>query len=168
MQLSKIKVCLVEPCEASRFFDFTTRNGLDDSRLYWQQSLDAPHKDLFIASMARQDTGFCFLNRAPKYQAFRHQNMFEIQDLYVAVDYRRQGIGSALMEHCESLARKAGGEKIGVGVGLSAGFGPAQILYAQRGFVPDGRGLTYDRRGVKPGEFIPVDDHLCLMLEKKL
>jgi hypothetical protein len=30
----------------------------------------------------------------------------------------------------------------GIGVGLDASYGAAQRLYARRGYVPDGRGLT--------------------------
>jgi hypothetical protein len=41
-------------------------------------------------------------------------------------------------------------------------------MYVKRGYVPDGRGITYDGRVVEPGEQVRVDDSLTLQLTKRL
>jgi len=47
-------------------------------------------------------------------------------------------------------------------------YGAAQRLYVLRGYVPDGRGLTYSDHFVKPEERVTVDDDLVLHLTKRL
>ncbi len=49
-----------------------------------------------------------------------------------------------------------------------AGYGNAQRLYVKRGYVPDGRGLTYDGRVLKPMENTVNDDDLVLYFTKSL
>ena len=56
----------------------------------------------------------------------------------------------------------------GIGVGMTPDYGAAQRLYVLRGYVPDGRGLSYRGHYPKPGEEITVDDNLALYLTKKL
>ncbi len=113
-------------------------------------------------------TGFCFYNRFPKYALFQRLGIPEIQDLFVCVQYRQQGIASKLIEYCEKLARKDGAERLGVGVGIHKDFGNAQRLYIKKGFKPDGQGAVYDRETIIPMEVRPVDDDLCLMMVKEL
>jgi hypothetical protein len=53
-------------------------------------------------------------------------------------------------------------------VGLYADYGPAQILYARRGYVPDGRGVWYAGRQVQPMESVILDDDTVMYLTKPL
>lgn len=112
--------------------------------------------------------GYCLLNYVPRYALFARLGMPETQDLNVHPEYRRHGLGTALIAHCEDRARAGGHRQIGISVGLHPGFGAAQRLYARLGYVPDGHGVTYDRRTVSEGEIRPVDDLLCLMMVKDL
>lgn len=112
--------------------------------------------------------GYVMLNWRPQYALYRKLQIPEIQDLNVIPAARRQGVGRALIAHCESRAREKGCTQIGISVGLYAGFGPAQRLYAKLGYEPDGCGVTYDREYVSPGEIRPVDDNLALMMVKSL
>lgn len=121
-----------------------------------------------IAEEGGAVAGFCFYNRSPKYALFNKLDIPEIQDLFVCPRYRQQGIGSALIDYCEELARKEKASHLGVGVGVHTDFGNAQRLYVKKGFEPDGQGAVYDRKTVTPMEVWPVDDDLCLMLIKKL
>ncbi len=115
-----------------------------------------------------EDKGYCIYNRHPKYAPFAAMGLPETQDLNVAPAFRRQGLASMLLDHCEALARAQGHTQIGIGVGLHASYGPAQILYARRGYIPDGLGATYDRTPVPFAALRPMDDDLCLMLIKPL
>jgi GNAT superfamily N-acetyltransferase len=127
-----------------------------------------PECDLLVAVLGGAAAGWCLYNRAPKYRPFRALGIPEVQDLTTAPAYRRRGVASALLAHCEGLARAQGRAHIGIGVGLHASYGPAHILYARRGYIPDGAGVVYDCAPVPFAALRPADDDLCLMLVKAL
>jgi hypothetical protein len=56
----------------------------------------------------------------------------------------------------------------GIAVGLYADYGPAQRLYALRGYVPDTRGIYVGGQPVLPGTQVLVNDDLLLYLTKNL
>ena len=56
----------------------------------------------------------------------------------------------------------------GIGVGMSADYGPGQRLYALRGYVPDGHGLMSHLKPVEHGAQVPVDHDLTLYLTKQV
>jgi GNAT superfamily N-acetyltransferase len=102
------------------------------------------------------------------YPPFRAGAVPEVNNLVVAAPARGRGIGSALIRAFEALARAAGRDRIGLGVGLYADYGPAQRLYAGLGYRPDGNGVTWRERPVVPGDSVSVDDDLVLWLIKRL
>jgi GNAT superfamily N-acetyltransferase len=98
---------------------------------------------------------------------FRREDIPLIHDLLVFSAFRRQGIASRLMDEAETLiATRA--SKAGITVGLFAAYGPAQRLYARRGYVPDGRGVCRDQRPLQEGEVVTMDHDLILWLTKNL
>jgi GNAT superfamily N-acetyltransferase len=117
---------------------------------------------------AGQGIGYVMLNRQPLYQPFRSTGTFEIQDLFVLPEWRRQGLGEALVAKCEEMAKAAGSDMVGLAVGLHSGFGAAQRLYVRMGYMPDGFGVVYNSESVKPGVTISLNDDLCLMMVKGL
>ncbi len=88
--------------------------------------------------------GYVQLVWVPTYATFRRLGIPEIQDLNVIPDARGQGLGSRLIEACETEARTAGKTEMGISVGLTQSFGPAQRLYVKKGYIPDGTGMCYD------------------------
>jgi GNAT superfamily N-acetyltransferase len=101
------------------------------------------------------------------YVPFRTGGIPEIVDFNVLPSYRRRGVGTALMDAAEqTIAQRA--DQAGLGCGLYADYGPALRLYLRRGYLPDGRGITYDRRNVEPGQSVRIDDSAALMLVKRL
>lgn len=115
-----------------------------------------------------QAIGYALLNWQPKYAYFKKNDIPEIQDLNVVSVHRRQGIGCAIIEFCESRVSGKGYKQMGIGVGLDASFGAAQRLYVSMGYIPDGNGISYDRKQVVVGEFRPIDENLCLMMSKEI
>ena len=80
------------------------------------------------------------------YAPFAETGIPEIQDFNVLPEFRRRGIGTRLMDRAEQrVARRC--DTVGIGVGMYADYGHAQRLYVLRGYVPDGRGLTYRAQG---------------------
>ncbi|GGO01215.1 hypothetical protein GCM10010969_23270 [Saccharibacillus kuerlensis] len=57
---------------------------------------------------------------------------------------------------------------VGIGVGLFADYGAAQVLYARRGYIPDGKGVYTGDRYAHYGDTVTIDDNLVLYLTKKL
>ena len=101
------------------------------------------------------------------YPPFREAAIPEIQDFNVLPDFQRRGIGSALMDEAERIAAERS-PIVGIGVGMTADYGRGQRLYVQRGYVPDGLGLTSRHRPLAWGETIVVDDDLVLWFTKRL
>ena len=137
----------------------------------WNQRLaehEAGKRIVLLAVEESSILAYGSLLWSPPYQAFRDLGIPEIQDLVVAQQHRRQGIGGRLIAALENLARARGCTQIGLGVGLYADYGTAQRLYVKLGYMPDGRGITYKHLPAKGGESFRVDDDLLLWLMKSL
>jgi ribosomal protein S18 acetylase RimI-like enzyme len=101
------------------------------------------------------------------YRPFAEAGIPEIQDLNVLPQFRRRGIASALMDAAEAaIATRT--ETAGIGVGLYADYGAAQLMYLRRGYLPDGRGIAYRGATVAPATRVPVDDDLVFMMARRL
>ena len=120
-----------------------------------------------VAWVDRSFAGYVTVVWSPSYEPFARANIPEIQDLNVLPHFRRRGIATALLDDAEALAQQRS-DVVGIGVGMDLDYGPAQRLYVHRGYVPDGRGLTYDNRPVRYGDQVRVDDQLVLHLTKRL
>ncbi|WP_339276994.1 GNAT family N-acetyltransferase [Paenibacillus sp. FSL W8-0426] len=101
------------------------------------------------------------------YPAFQASGIPEINDLNVLMRYQRQGIGTRLMDEAEAAIRERT-DTAGIGVGIFSDYGKAQILYAHRGYIPDGKGIYKHDRYLKYGDEIVIDDDVILYLTKKL
>ena len=122
---------------------------------------------LLVAVEQSSYLGHCRVAWKSDYPGLREQNIPEIQDLNVRPDYRRRGIGSALLDEAERLIAERSAQA-GIGFGLYADYGAAQRLYVRRGYVPDGRGVNYRLETAVAGETYPMDDDLVLYLVKSL
>jgi ribosomal protein S18 acetylase RimI-like enzyme len=124
--------------------------------------------DIFIAEYKSAIAGFCILNFTPLYSFYKKMNFPELQDLNVIPECRQKGIATELVKHCEAITAERGKLGVGISVGLTKDYGPAQRMYVKMGYVPDGFGVTYDRLSVPPMTMQRVDDNLCLMMCKEL
>jgi GNAT superfamily N-acetyltransferase len=122
---------------------------------------------VFVAFVNGEFAGYLTICWHSLYEPFRKENIPEIVDFNVLPKFRRQGIGTQLMDMAEDAIAKVN-PIAGIGVGLDPDYGAAQRLYVLRGYVPDGRGLHYRDHFVKYGEQITVDDELALYLTKEL
>jgi len=120
-----------------------------------------------VATTDKQFAGYLTVNWMPAYLPFTDSKIPEIQDLNVLPAFRRRGIATQLLDRAEGeIALRCGA--VGISVGLHPGYNQAQRLYVKRGYIPDGRGVTYRYQCVKEGMQILLDDHLLLHLTKHL
>lgn len=112
--------------------------------------------------------GYGSLLRKPESPFFAQRNIPEINAIWIDQDHRRKGFGTELIKWLEKLANQEGYNEIGIGVGLYRDYGPAQQLYFQLGYIPEGNGITYRGQPTIAGESYPLDDDLLLWLVKPL
>ena len=134
--------------------------------LYWhEQTIN--ERFMWVALHNGQLAGYVTLKWSSYYQSFKEQDIPEIMDLNVLPPYRNKGIGTQLLKAAERLAATRS-HVVGLGVGLYGDYGNAQKLYIKKGYMPDGRGVTYNYQTVVPGDSAPVDDDLVLWFKKDL
>jgi len=124
-------------------------------------------RDAWVAQWDGALAGLVTLHYSPLYVGISGKGIPEVQDLMVLPAYRRRGVASRLLDRVEASAR-ARARQIAIGVGLHPGYNAAQRLYALRGYIPDGLGVTYEDRYVEEGEAVRFDDLLVLHLIKSL
>jgi len=144
--------------------------GLHKSVHQFEQYLEEQQQSIrqcWVAHVDGRFAGYVTLHWNPLYSGIAGKGVPEIQDLNVLPEYRRQGIATRLIDRAEQSAA-ARAASVAVGVGLHPGYNAAQRLYAQRGYAPDGLGVTYEDRYVEAGELVRFDDELVLHLLKPL
>ncbi len=134
-------------------------------RYLMEQALEV--RDVYVAFINAQFTGYLTICWSSSYAPFQKEKIPEIVDFNVLPNFRRQGIGTQLMDKAESEISNVS-PIAGIGVGMTPDYGAAQRLYVLRGYIPDGRGLHYRGHYPKCSEEITVDDNLALYLTKKL
>jgi GNAT superfamily N-acetyltransferase len=127
---------------------------------------DTKERLIWVAHKEEDILGYITLKWHSEYPLFKERNIPEIKDLNVLPDFRNQGVGSILLDITEAEAFERS-DKIGIGVGLYPDYGAAQRLYVKRGYIPDGKGITYEHRTLLAGESIVLDDELILWMVKE-
>jgi GNAT superfamily N-acetyltransferase len=135
-------------------------------RQYLREQLAGTRK-CFVATVGGEFAGYVTVNWRPTYAGFADLNIPEIQDLNVLTTYRRKGIASRLLDRAEAEAARRSGV-VGIGVGLHPGYNAAQRLYMKRGYIPDGRGITYRDHFMDEGAQVRLDDDLVMHFTKQL
>ena len=131
------------------------------------QLQESGERDVLFAEWKGTFAGYLTINWGSHYPPFREQGIPEVVDFNVLKKYQRLGIGAALMEEAERRIHQQS-PHAGIGVGMTADYGAAQILYALRDYVPDGRGLTWNGKHLQYGDVVTVDDSLVLYFRKEL
>lgn len=131
----------------------------------WHENLTGERKT-FIAMNGSEFAGWGHIIYQSNYYYFAEHKIPEIQNFDVIPPYRKQGVGTKLMDEMERVVF----EKypiLGIGFGLYKEYGPAQTMYIKRGYIPDGNGISYDGIACEKGERVPIDDSLALYLIKE-
>lgn len=161
---------LMQPSDIPIIVDaFAKSNWTEKPASTFQDYLDEQNAEERIIWLAYQNNvfaGYVTLKWHSEHSIFKDLNIPEIKDLNILPNFRNQGIGSALLNIAEKTAFERF-DKIGIGVGLYPDYGSAQRLYVKRGYIPDGKGITYEHKTVLPGETAILDDDLILWMVKE-
>lgn len=120
-----------------------------------------------IAEVDQAFAGYVNILWQSHYPSFKEKGIPEINDFNVLIKYRRYGVGSKLMDQAEAVIKERS-DIAGIGVGVFSDYGNAQILYAKRGYIPDGKGIYHGEGYVERGDTVLIDDDVALYLTKKL
>lgn len=120
-----------------------------------------------VAEYQGKVAGYINVYPNSEWGSFANQGYPEIVDFGVLEKYRKNGIGSKLMDVAEEIA--AGySDMVYLGVGLHNGYGSAQRMYVKRGYIPDGNGVWYGDTVCPQYADCCNDDDLVLYLSKRL
>jgi GNAT superfamily N-acetyltransferase len=128
---------------------------------------EAGRRAALVAETTGKLAGYVTVVWEPSHAPFRAAGIPLIVDLNVLLKYRRQGAATALLDEAECLIAQRS-PVAGLAVGLYPDYGPAQILYARRGYVPDGRGIWHGSRQVQAMESVVLDDEAVMYLTRQL
>ena len=120
-----------------------------------------------VASYKGEVAGYVLLFYRCRWGALGNCGLPAVVDLVVFEKYRRRGIATALMDAAEAIAKEYS-DKVYLEVCLCSEYGPAQRLYARRGYVPDGKGIYYEGTICETDAVIKNDDELTLCLVKEI
>lgn len=134
---------------------------------YLQEQSNAT-RSVIVAKTDDKFCGYVTMKWKSDYPAFNEKEIPEIVDLNVLPQYQNRGIGTQLIQACETMAIEQGITTMGIGVGMTADYGNAQRLYVCLGYMPDKRGLHYKNKQLQHSELVTVDDDLVLYFTKKL
>lgn len=135
-------------------------------RKYYSEQMSGK-RTVLVAFTNDDFAGYLTIVWTSDYPYFKQNDIPEIIDLNVLKKYWRRGIANRLMDKAENLiAQKS--NQAGIGVGLIGDYGPAQILYLKRGYIPDGKGISQNEKYLNRGDKVTVDDDLILCLTKNL
>ena len=123
-------------------------------------------RDVILAELNGEIIGYLTIMWESNYDYFREGDIPEISDFNVLDKAKRKGVGSRLMDTAEERMF-AKHDAVGIGVGMNREYGAAQILYAKRGYIPDGRGLCYNGKPLKFGDETVVDHGLNMYFTKQ-
>ena len=137
-----------------------------EARTHFDESVNGP-SDTFLAYVEGDLAGFVTIRWESHNEQFKREGIPFIHHLLVFGDYQGQGIANALLDAAEQLIGTRASQA-GICVGIFDAYGPAQRLYAKRGYIPDGRGVCQWHRPIKAGEELTVDHDLIIWMIKAL
>ncbi len=124
-------------------------------------------RQVLIAEFNGNVAGYLTLLHNDKTGPFANKNIPTVCDFNVLIKYQHKGVGTALMDKVETMARE-NSDLICLAVGLYTNYGTAQRMYVKRGYIPDGSGVWYRNQNLAPYEECRNDDDLVLYLSKRL
>lgn len=165
-----ILIRTMQPDDAQVITDAEIAQGWDAKAEKYEKRFRDQEAGAAVALVAEYKgcvAGYINVYPDAKSGAFGGQGYPEIVDFGVLEKYRRNGIGTKLMETAERIAAEYA-DIVYLGVGLHSGYGSAQRMYVKRGYIPDGTGVWFEDKPCEPYGNCRNDDELVLYLSKNL
>lgn len=124
-------------------------------------------RKVLIATVQQEFAGYLTIVWNSHYPPFSKDLIPEIADFNVLQKFQRRGVGSRLMDTAERAISERS-NVAGIRVGLMADYAAALQLYIERGYLPDGKGISYRNMTSQYGDQVVVDDDLTLGFIKRL
>ena len=150
-----------------RFLIEWVSDGEAEARSYLTDHAE-PDGASLIATDGSNIIGYVSIVWESNYVGFRSRGVPLVNQIVVAGLFRRQGVATLLMDAAEQLVRDRGIATLGITVGLFDEYGPAQRMYARRGYIPDGRGACQGQRPLGEGAQVRLDHDVIIWLTKEL
>ena len=134
----------------------------DGYRQFYEQPSDLAGARSFIAermrrqesvillALSRTQTAAGFIQLYPMFSSVGMKKIWVLNDLYVHPDFRRSGVGEALMQRAKEYAQADGAQRIMLQTGIDNFFG--QALYEKLGYVRDTHSYYYELELRKEGK----------------
>lgn len=117
--------------DAYRIF-YRQESNLNGAKSFLKSILEEDKSIIYIAYINNIAVGFTQL--FPLYSSVSMQAMYLLNDLYVDSNYRKQGIGEALINRAKQLCLDEQQKGLAIQTAID---NPAQHLYKRLGFVKD-------------------------------
>jgi GNAT superfamily N-acetyltransferase len=170
MGLSGIAVQLVDESNsesAVRYLREWVCDGEAEARRYLAEHVEPAGVSL-IATSSSDAVGYVAVIWKSGYADFRSRGIPLVHQISVSEPWRRSGVATLLMDAAEQRVIDRGIATLGITVGLFDEYGPAQRMYARRGYIPDGRGACQGQRPLSAGMNVCLDHDLIIWLTKEL
>ena len=110
------------------------------ARRFLQERISRKESVVFLAEYGGQATGFVQLY--PMFTSMGAAPIWVLNDLFVAPDHRRKGVGQALLEAATQFSRENGAVKLRLSTTVTNH--AAQSLYERLGWVKEAQYVTYE------------------------
>jgi GNAT superfamily N-acetyltransferase len=170
MGVADIAIQLVDESNAESAVRFLTEWVSDDeteARMYLADHSE-PGGISLVATSGADMVGYVAIVWESNYAGFRSRDIPLVHQIAVGEPWRRRGVGTLLMDAVERVVGDRGIATLGITVGLFDEYGPAQRMYAGRGYIPDGRGACQGQRPLSKGVQVSMDHDLIIWLTKDL
>ncbi len=165
----EILIRAMEEKDAKALSEAFSRQGWNKPEKQFLEYLCEQEKGLrfcIMADVGGEPAGYITVLKAAKSGPFEPMKLPEISDFNVLIRFRGRGIGSRLFKAAENVAFSLSDTST-LAVGLHAGYGTAQRMYARRGYIPDGSGVWYEDKPLSENAICRNDDDLCLYLSRQ-
>lgn len=115
---------------------------LEGAVKYLAERMEFNESIIFIAIERSSRGSVAFMQLYPSFSSISMERAWTLNDLYVSVDYRGQGIAQMLLERANNYAKETNSK--GLSLSTANDNHVAQKLYERNGYVKDDEFVHYD------------------------
>jgi ribosomal protein S18 acetylase RimI-like enzyme len=117
-------------------------SDLEGAKAYIQKRIESKESVIFVVKDKQKYVGFTQLY--PTFSSISMKRAWILNDLYVAAEARKQGVGEKLLHKAKDYAIETGAKSISLSTALDND--SAQRLYEKNGYIRDSQFYYYELR----------------------